>query len=103
MPQDDMPASLLLPMGRFLPAFLAYENFQVYLKWNQAVVYSTTAAYFATRLAGAPPVHRCAPVTVLAPEQVRELQRLLIRAVHLTGESAGRPSLSCAALTYARV
>jgi lytic murein transglycosylase len=90
LPNDGTPASLLLPMGRTGPAFLAYENFQVYLKWNQAVVYSTTAAYFATRLAGAPPVHRGAPVTVLAPAQVRELQRLLIRAGYLAGEADGR-------------
>ena len=49
-----MPASLLLPMGRYGPAFLAYANFQVYLKWNQSLNYSVTAAYLATRLAGAP-------------------------------------------------
>ena len=49
-----MPASLLLPMGRLGPAFLAYENFQAFLEWNQSLVYATTAAYLATRLAGAP-------------------------------------------------
>src|SRR6185312_6751942 len=58
LPSDDLPASLLLPMGRLGPAFLAYPNFQVYLKWNQSLVYSTTAAYYATRLAGAGPVSR---------------------------------------------
>ena len=50
----DLKASLLLPMGRFGPAFLAFDNFQAYLKWNTSLVYSTTAAYYATRLAGAP-------------------------------------------------
>ncbi|WP_237152767.1 lytic murein transglycosylase [Oryzibacter oryziterrae] len=49
-------AALYLPMGRYGPAFLAYHNFDVYLGWNESLVYSTTAAYFATRLAGAPPV-----------------------------------------------
>jgi lytic murein transglycosylase len=49
-------AALYLPMGRFGPAFLAYHNFDVYLGWNESLVYSTTAAYFATRLTGAPPV-----------------------------------------------
>ena len=49
-----MPASLLLPMGRLGPAFLAYENFNAFLEWNQSLVYATTAAYLATRLAGAP-------------------------------------------------
>ena len=54
LPADDMPASLLLPMGRFGPAFLAYPNFQVYLKWNQSLNYAITAAHLAARLAGAP-------------------------------------------------
>jgi hypothetical protein len=45
-------------MGKDGPAFLAYANFQVFLQWNSALVYSTTAAYFATRLAGSPVVGR---------------------------------------------
>jgi Transglycosylase SLT domain len=40
LPADDLPASLLLPMGRFGPALLAYDNFRVYLQWNNALVYS---------------------------------------------------------------
>jgi lytic murein transglycosylase len=54
---DAFPAALMLPMGRNGPAFLAYENFTTaYLKWNESLVYSLTAAYLATRIAGAPPV-----------------------------------------------
>ena len=56
LPADNLPASLILPMGRLGPAFLAYPNFKAYIEWNAAIVYSTTAAYFGTRLAGAPPV-----------------------------------------------
>jgi peptidoglycan hydrolase-like protein with peptidoglycan-binding domain len=40
-------------MGRNGPAFMAYPNFSVYFEWNQSLTYVTTAAYFATRLAGA--------------------------------------------------
>ena len=58
LPSDAMPASLLLPMGRHGPAFLAYQNFQVYLQWNQSLNYCLTVAYLATRLAGAPPMCR---------------------------------------------
>lgn len=47
-------ASLILPMGRQGPAFLAYPNFDVYFEWNQSFVYVLTAAYFGTRLEGAP-------------------------------------------------
>ena len=49
-----MPASLILPQGRNGPAFLAFHNFDVLFEWNQSFVYVTTAAYFATRLSGAP-------------------------------------------------
>lgn len=56
LPSDNMPAALLLPMGRKGPAFLAYPNFDIYIEWNQSLVYATTAAYFATRLDGAPAV-----------------------------------------------
>jgi lytic murein transglycosylase len=78
LPADNLQASLLLPMGRNGPAFLAYSNFKAYLQWNAAMVYSVTAAYFATRLNGAPPMGRGnAQVNVLTTEQVRELQQLL--------------------------
>ena len=56
LPNDDMPASLLLPMGRMGPAFLAYANFAAYTEWNNSLIYSTTAGYLASRIAGA---HRC--------------------------------------------
>jgi lytic murein transglycosylase len=73
----SLPASLVLPMGRKGPAFLAYPNFDVDLQWNQSFVYSLTAAYFATRLAGAPPVGRGGDVDGLSYKEVVELQRLL--------------------------
>ncbi len=77
---DRLPASLVLPMGRLGPAFLAYPNFSVYLKWNESLVYTTTAAYFATRLAGAPRVRSGnGKVTPLSGAQTRQLQQLLKR------------------------
>ena len=45
--QTHVPASLLLPMGRNGPAFLAFSNFKAYTEWNQSLVYATTAAYYA--------------------------------------------------------
>jgi lytic murein transglycosylase len=88
---DRLKASLLLPMGRFGPAFLAFDNFQAYLKWNSSLVYSVTAAYYATRLAGGAPMQRGSgtppPVTV---EQTRELQQLLIKAGYNVGGADGK-------------
>ena len=89
LPADNLPASLLLPMGRFGPAFLAYQNFQVYLQWNNSLVYSTTAAYLATRIAGAPPLHRGNPPLALAFNDVKALQSLLTRAGYDVGTVDG--------------
>jgi hypothetical protein len=80
LPADNVPTALLLPMGRNGPAFLAYPNFDVYLQWNQSLVYSTSAAYYAARLAGAPPMSRGnGPIAVMSQAQVRELQQLLAK------------------------
>ncbi len=78
---DKLKASLLLPMGRNGPAFLAYHNFtHVYLEWNKSLIYATTAGYFATRLAGAPPVRKGnGTVTPLSTAQMKQLQRALAR------------------------
>jgi lytic murein transglycosylase len=91
LPADDMPASLILPMGHLGPAFLSYPNFKAYTEWNAAMVYATTAAYFGTRLAGAPPFGPGnGPVVVPTTQQVQELQQLLIKQGMLTGDADGR-------------
>jgi lytic murein transglycosylase len=80
IPADNMPVGLLLPMGRNGPAFLAYPNFDVYLEWNKSLVYSTTAAYYATRLAGGPALARGnAPVETLSLAETKELQQRLAK------------------------
>jgi lytic murein transglycosylase len=90
LPNDDMPASLLLPMGRNGPAFLAYANFAAYTEWNNSLIYSTTAGYLATRIAGAPPMRRpAAPVAQLPFNELRELQQLLVRAGFNVGKIDG--------------
>ncbi|MGB9118823.1 MAG: lytic murein transglycosylase [Bradyrhizobium sp.] len=87
---DDMPASLLLPMGRTGPAFLAYANFAAYTEWNNSLIYSTTAGYLATRIAGAAPMQRpAAPVAQLPFNELRELQQLLVRAGYNVGKVDG--------------
>jgi lytic murein transglycosylase len=89
LPADAMPASLLLPVGRFGPAFLVYQNFQIYLQWNNSLVYSTTAAYLASRIAGAPPLHRGTPPPALPFNEVKEMQNLLVRAGYDVGTVDG--------------
>src|SRR5499427_5665616 len=75
---DSLPASLVLPMGRFGPAFLAYANFDAYLKWNQSLMYSLTASYYATRLDGAPVMSPgSGTIPKLTIDENRELQQIL--------------------------
>jgi lytic murein transglycosylase len=90
LPSDNLPASLLLPMGRMGPAFLAYPNFAAYTEWNNSLIYSTTAGYLANRIAGAPPMQRPArPVAQLPFNELRELQQLLVRGGFNVGKVDG--------------
>ena len=87
---DAMPASLVLPMGRFGPAFLAYPNFDVYLQWNQSLNYAVTAAYLATRIDGAPAMRRGREgIPTLSIDEAKELQRLLTKRGFDVGEIDG--------------
>ena len=90
LPNDDLPASVVLPMGRTGPAFLAYANFAAYTEWNNSLIYSITAGYLATRIAGAPPMKQPAqPVAQLQFNEIKELQALLVRAGHNVGKVDG--------------
>ncbi|TPN40261.1 lytic murein transglycosylase [Mesorhizobium sp. B2-3-3] len=72
-----LKAGLALPMGRKGPAFLTYDNFDVYLEWNQSFTYALTAANLAARLAGAPPIDPRNPEPGLNNEQMKALQTKL--------------------------
>jgi lytic murein transglycosylase len=91
LPNDAVPASLVLPMGRTGPAFLAYQNFQTYLKWNQSLNYALTAAHLAARIAGAPAFRKGdAQIPDWSQPQMKELQQLLARRGYEVGEIDGK-------------
>jgi lytic murein transglycosylase len=85
----NLEASLVLPQGRKGPAFITYPNFNVYLEWNQSFIYTTSAAYFATRLAGAPPYERGNPEEGLSDEAMKQLQTKLQARGHDIGKIDG--------------
>jgi peptidoglycan hydrolase-like protein with peptidoglycan-binding domain len=64
-------------MGRKGPAFLVYDNFDVYLEWNQSFTYALTAANLAARLAGAPQFDPRNPEPGLNGDQMKALQTKL--------------------------
>ncbi|MCB1486863.1 MAG: lytic murein transglycosylase [Bauldia sp.] len=90
LPSDGLEAALLLPMGRNGPAFLAYPNFNVLLEWNSSLVYTTTAAYFATRMDGAKKVGRgSGPINSLSGKEVAQLQTILTKKGYNVGKIDG--------------
>lgn len=85
----NLEASLVLPQGRKGPAFITYPNFKIYLEWNQSFIYTTSAAYFATRLAGAPPYERGTPEEGLSEDSMKQLQTKLQGLGHDVGKIDG--------------
>ena len=85
----DIPAALIAPMGRKGPTFLAYRNYDVFTEWNKSYVYSLTAAYTATRVAGAPRVDIGTPERGLSLDQMKSLQKKLASRGHDVGEVDG--------------
>jgi lytic murein transglycosylase len=73
-----LQASLLLPQGRKGPAFLVFDNYRVLFQWNKSFVYVTTAAYFATRMQGAPAYDVGHPDPPLSGAEMTALQRKLV-------------------------
>jgi lytic murein transglycosylase len=89
LPRGDLRASVLLPQGSGGPAFLAFPNFAVLFNWNQSFVYVTTAAYFGTRLSGAPPYDAGTPALGLNGDQMTALQEKLAARGYDVGKADG--------------
>ncbi|WP_244479394.1 MULTISPECIES: lytic murein transglycosylase [unclassified Rhizobium] len=85
----DLAASVVIPQGRKGVAFMTYPNFNIYLEWNQSFIYTTSAAYFATRLAGAPPYDARNPEPGLNDEAMKVLQTKLDAIGHDVGKIDG--------------
>ncbi|TMV93951.1 lytic murein transglycosylase [Thioclava sp. BHET1] len=85
----DLPGSVLLPMGHKGPAFMVYPNFEVLFEWNKSFVYVTSAAYFATRLEGAPRLDPGQAEPGLSPSQMKALQSKLAQKGYDVGKIDG--------------
>ncbi|MBF9045393.1 lytic murein transglycosylase [Rhodobacterales bacterium HKCCE4037] len=89
LPMPNSQASIVIPQGRNGPAFIAYPNFNVLFEWNQSFTYVLTAAYFATRLEGAPVFDAGNPDPGLNGDQMRRLQQALANRGYDVGEIDG--------------
>ena len=52
LPNSNMKASLIVPMGYRGPAFLVYRNFDVIMDWNHSILYAISVGYLANRING---------------------------------------------------
>ena len=73
-----LSAGLVLPMGRKGPAFLTFDNYDVYLQWNQSAIYTLTAAHLAARFAGQPAYDPRDPEPGLSGDEMKALQTKLV-------------------------
>ncbi|RBI84814.1 lytic murein transglycosylase [Rhodosalinus halophilus] len=81
----ELSASVVAPQGHLGPTFLVYPNFRVLFEWNQSFVYVMTAAYFGTRLEGAPVFDAGDPEPGLSDAQMKRLQQRLADMGHDVG------------------
>jgi lytic murein transglycosylase len=88
-PAGSLPADLLLPQGRNGPAFIAFPNFDVYLEWNKSFIYTTSAAYFAARLAGADRYNAGTADNGLGDGEMKALQEKLAAKGYDVGDIDG--------------
>ena len=89
MDTPQLSASIILPQGRFGPAFMVYPNFHVLFEWNKSFVYVTTAAYFATLLEGANRYESNSPEKGLSATEMKLLQTKLEERGYNVGEIDG--------------
>lgn len=73
-----LSAGIVLPMGRKGPAFLTFDNYDVYLQWNQSAIYTLTAAHLAARFAGQPAYDPRDPEPGLSRDEMKLLQTKLV-------------------------
>jgi membrane-bound lytic murein transglycosylase B len=90
LPQQPIPASVIVPAGAKGPAFLVYENYRAILKWNRSTLYAVAVGYLADRLIGGEALTaNRVNEEPLRREEVTALQEGLRKLGYLTAEPDG--------------
>ncbi len=91
LPDADVEAALLVPIGADGPKFLAYDNFHVIMKWNRSQFYALSVGVLADRINGAGHLHQSLPDTPpLTREQIVQIQTELQARGFEPGEADGQ-------------
>ena len=91
LPPLDFEAAVLVPAGHLGPAFLAYDNFDVIMRWNRSEYYAISVGRLADRIAGSVALTREAGTKSepISREEVRRLQKALGLLGYDAGEADG--------------
>lgn len=82
----DIPARLLVPAGHQGPAFIAYHNFKIILRWNNSEFYGIAVGELATQIAGGTGLSR--PLPELPKYSIAEMANMQ-RALNSAGFDVG--------------
>ncbi|MFQ3208141.1 MAG: membrane-bound lytic murein transglycosylase B [Glaciecola sp.] len=76
--QSDIPSKLIVPAGHEGPAFLAYHNFNVILRWNNSEFYGIAVGQLANRILGNDELSKPLPdLPKYSISQMAQMQRKL--------------------------
>ena len=89
LPQANINASLLVPSGHQGPAFLAYDNFNVIMRWNRSEFYAIAVGQLADQIAGAGKLIQSPPED--APRLHRDQVIFLQAQLNEKGFNTGTP------------
>lgn len=91
VPDLDVATAILVPAGHKGPAFAAYPNFDVILRWNRSNFYAIAVGHLADRIAGAGPLQQQPPADAprLSQQQVQSMQTALNKLGFDAGEADG--------------
>jgi membrane-bound lytic murein transglycosylase B len=86
--EDDTLAYIIVPAGHNGPAFVAYQNFRVIMRWNNSEFYALAVGVLADRIAGASGIK--APLPDL-PAYSRQDIIALQKKLNTLGYDVGKP------------
>jgi len=90
LPNSNMRASLILPMGYNGPAFLVYRNFRAILRWNHSILYALSVGHLSDRLIGADQLFaKSIAEPSLSSNDIKQIQTTLNQLGFDTGEPDG--------------
>ncbi len=90
LPNSNMQASLILPMGHNGPTFLVYRNFHAILRWNRSILYALSVGHLSDRLIGANQLFaKSITEPSLSRVDIKQIQTALNQLGFDTGEPDG--------------